>query len=75
MYQIVYTNRMKRDVRRAKKRGKDMRKLVAVWHSCNTDNHSPTTAETIRLVEICGIFGSATLSWIGCSCTSFLRID
>ncbi len=30
MYQIVYTNRMKRDVRRAKKRGKDMRKLVAV---------------------------------------------
>lgn len=30
MYQIVYTNRMKRDVRRAKKRGKDMRKLIAV---------------------------------------------
>ena len=30
MYQIVYTNRMKRDVRRAKKRGKDMGKLIDV---------------------------------------------
>ena len=28
MYQIVYTNRMKRDVRRAKKRGKNISKLV-----------------------------------------------
>lgn len=28
MYQIVYTNRMKRDVRRAQKRGKDISKLI-----------------------------------------------
>ena len=28
MYEIVYTNRMKRDVRRAKKRGKDISKLI-----------------------------------------------
>ena len=28
MYQIVYTNRMNRDVRRAKKRGKNISKLV-----------------------------------------------
>ena len=30
MYQIVYTNRMKKDVRRAKKRGKDISKLIDV---------------------------------------------
>ena len=30
MYQIVYTNRMKRDVRRAAKRGKDLSKLIDV---------------------------------------------
>ena len=30
MYQIVYTNRMKKDVRLMKKRGKDMKKLVTV---------------------------------------------
>jgi len=30
MYKIVYTNRMKKDVRRAKKRGKDISKLVEV---------------------------------------------
>lgn len=28
MYKIVYTSRMKRDVRRAKKRGKDISKLI-----------------------------------------------
>ena len=28
MYKIVYTNRMKKDVKLMKKRGKDMRKLV-----------------------------------------------
>ena len=28
MYEIVYTNRMKRDVRRAKKRSKDISKLI-----------------------------------------------
>lgn len=27
MYQLVYTNRMKRDVKRAKKRGKNLSKL------------------------------------------------
>lgn len=30
MYQIVYTNRMKRDAKLMKKRGKDMEKLVQV---------------------------------------------
>lgn len=30
MYKIVYTNRMKRDVKLAKKRGKDLNKLVNV---------------------------------------------
>lgn len=30
MLQIVYTNKMKRDVKRAKKRGKDLSKLIAV---------------------------------------------
>ena len=30
MYQIEYTNRMKKDVMRMKKRGKDLNKLVAV---------------------------------------------
>lgn len=30
MYQIVYTNRMKRDVRHAKKRGKDLTRLIDV---------------------------------------------
>lgn len=30
MYQIVYTNRMKRDAKLMKKRGKDMGKLVQV---------------------------------------------
>lgn len=30
MYKIVYTNRMKRDAKLMKKRGKDMRKLVNV---------------------------------------------
>lgn len=28
MYEIIYTNRMKRDVRRAKKRDKDISKLI-----------------------------------------------
>ena len=30
MYRIVYTNRMKRDVRRAAKRGKDISKLIDI---------------------------------------------
>lgn len=30
MYKIVYTNRMKRDVRQMKKRGKDIGKLVNI---------------------------------------------
>ena len=30
MYSIVYTNRMKRDIKRAKKRGKDISKLTEV---------------------------------------------
>ena len=30
MYEIVFTNRMKRDAKRMQKRGKDMRKLASV---------------------------------------------
>ena len=30
MYKIVYTNRMKKDAKLMQKRGKDMKKLVAV---------------------------------------------
>ena len=30
MYEIVYTNRMKRDVRRVKRRGKDISRLIKI---------------------------------------------
>ena len=30
MYQIFYTNRMKKDIKRAKKRGKDISKLIEI---------------------------------------------
>ena len=41
MYQIVYTNRMKRDVRRARKRGKDMNKLISVLQVLQHRNSLP----------------------------------
>ena len=41
MYQIVYTNRMKRDVRRARKRGKDMNKLISVLQVLQHGNSLP----------------------------------
>lgn len=41
MYQIVYTNRMKRDVRRAEKRGKDLSKLLNVLELLSSGNHLP----------------------------------
>lgn len=39
MYTVVYTSRMKKDVRRIKKRGKDISKLIAVLNllSANDD--------------------------------------
>ena len=41
MYQIVYTNRMKKDVRLMKKRGKDISKLVHVLHLLASGNSLP----------------------------------
>ncbi len=41
MYQIVYTNRMKRDVRRAKRCGKDLTKLIAVLTLLQTGKTLP----------------------------------
>jgi addiction module toxin, relE/stbE family len=41
LYQIVYTNRMKRDVRRARKRGKDMNKLISVLQVLQHGNSLP----------------------------------
>lgn len=41
MYQIVYTNHMKRDVRRAKKRGKDISKLVDTLELLQSGNPMP----------------------------------
>ena len=36
MYQILFTNKMKRDVKRIKKRGKNIAKLVDVLDSVST---------------------------------------
>lgn len=41
MYKIVYTNRMKKDVRLMKKRGKDIRKLVTVLSLLANGNPLP----------------------------------
>ncbi len=41
MYQIVYTNRMKKDVKLMKKRGKDMTKLVQVLSLLASENILP----------------------------------
>lgn len=41
MYQIVYTNRMKKDAKLMKKRGKDMRKLVHVLSLLASGNPLP----------------------------------
>ncbi|MBQ7515681.1 MAG: type II toxin-antitoxin system YafQ family toxin, partial [Schwartzia sp.] len=41
MYQIVYTNRMKKDVRRAKKRGKDISKLIQALTLLQSGNPMP----------------------------------
>ena len=41
MYQIVYTNRMKRDVRRAKRCGKDLTTLIAVLTLLQTGKTLP----------------------------------
>lgn len=42
MYRIAYTNRMKKDVRRARKRGKDISKLIDVLELLQTGNPMPT---------------------------------
>lgn len=43
MYKIVYINRMKKDVRRAKKRGKDINKLIHVLELLQRGNPMPNT--------------------------------
>ena len=40
MYEIVYTNRMKKEVKLMRKRGKDMGKLVNVLSATATGSHS-----------------------------------
>lgn len=42
MYKIVYTNRMKKDAKLMKKRGKDMTKLVNVLSLLASGNSLPT---------------------------------
>ena len=41
MYKIVYTNRMKKDAKLMKKRGKDMQKLVNVLSMLANGNSLP----------------------------------
>ena len=41
MYKIVYTNRMKKDTKLMKKRGKDLNKLVNVLFLLSTGNPLP----------------------------------
>lgn len=41
MYKIVYTNRMKRDAKLMKKRGKDMNKLASVLSMLASDSPLP----------------------------------
>ena len=41
MYKIVYTNRMKKDVKLMKKRGKDLNKLVNALFLLSTGNPLP----------------------------------
>lgn len=41
MYKIVYTNRMKKDVKLIKKRGKDMNKLVDILSLLASGNPLP----------------------------------
>lgn len=43
MYKIVYTNRMKKDVRRARKRGKDINKLIHVLELLQRGTPMPET--------------------------------
>ena len=38
MYTIVYTARMRKDIRRIKKRGKDLSKLIVVLHLLEKDD-------------------------------------
>lgn len=42
MYKIVYTNRMKRDTKLMKKRGKDIKKLIRVLSLLATGRPLPT---------------------------------
>ena len=48
-YQIVYTNRMKRDAKLMQKRGKDMSKLVAVLDLLSRREQLPVSYRDHRL--------------------------
>ncbi|MBR2773811.1 MAG: type II toxin-antitoxin system YafQ family toxin [Selenomonadaceae bacterium] len=43
MYQVIYTARMKKDLRRVRKRGKDISKLVTVLDLLKTGEPLPET--------------------------------
>ena len=53
MYQVIYTTRMKKDVRRVKKRGKDMSKLINVLDLLKTGEPLP---EIYRDYQLEGTF-------------------
>lgn len=50
MYEIYYTNRMKKDVKRAKKRGKDIAKLVDVLSLLQTGEPLPESYKDHQLI-------------------------
>ena len=49
MYKIVYTNRMKHDVRLMRKRGKDISKLVAVLDVLSSGAALPPKCKALQL--------------------------
>lgn len=49
MYQIQFTNKMKRDVKRMKKRGKDISKLTSVLSILSSGNSLPDSARDHQL--------------------------
>ena len=55
MYNIVYTNRMKKDAKLMQKRGKDMSKLVMVLDLLASGIELPKNIKTINLPVICMI--------------------
>lgn len=52
MYEIVYTNRMKRDAKLMKKRGRNLEKLVEVLNLLASGNPLPQNTKTTSWLEI-----------------------